>query len=163
MKIKIRIKNCKRRGEWTELEFIAAAAKHGLQVFNPWGDSASYDAVIETRGHFVRVQVKSTTCRRPEGSYRCNVRPGAGLSYKRGDFDFVAAYVIPEDLWYIIPAKLVVSAKKTQIMLSTTSPTSCWTPYKEAWDLLRNHRRRTTPQPEPDQPEGVMPNPDVGT
>jgi hypothetical protein len=141
--IKIKIKNCKRLGEWAELQFIAAAAKHGLQVFNPWGDSAAYDAVIETHGHFVRVQVKSTTSRRPEGCYRCNVHPASGLSYKRGDFEFLVAYVIPEDLWYIIPAKLLVSGKKTAIMLYTTSPTSRWAPYKEAWDLLRNHHRTT--------------------
>jgi hypothetical protein len=141
-RIKIRIKNGKRRGEWAELQFIAAAAKHGLQVFNPWGDSASYDAVIETHGHFVRVQIKSTTSRRfPEGCYRCNVHPASGLPYKRGDFDFLAAYVIPEDLWYIIPAKRIVSGKKTAIMLYTASLTGRWAPYKEAWDQLRNHRR----------------------
>jgi hypothetical protein len=142
--MRIRFKNCKRRGEWAELEFIAAAAKRDLQVFKPWGETASYDAVIETRGHFVRVQVKSTTCLRPTG-YKCNIRSSTGLAYKRGDFDFVAAYVIPEDLWYIIPARLVVSSKKTSIMLNTTFPTSIWAPYKEAWDLLRNHRRRTAP------------------
>jgi len=43
-----------------------------------WGESASYDAVIETHGHFVRVQVKSTSYRRPEGCYKCNVRPARG-------------------------------------------------------------------------------------
>jgi hypothetical protein len=142
--IKVRIKNGKRRGEWAELQFVAAAAKHGLQVFNPWGDSASYDAVIETHGHFVRVQVKSTTYRRPEGCYKCNVRPARGR-YKRGAFDFLAAYVIPEDLWYIIPAKRIVIPKKSAILLYTTHPTSRWAPYKEAWDQLRNHRRPTPP------------------
>jgi hypothetical protein len=143
IRMRIRFKNCKRRGEWAELEFIAAAAKRSLQVSKPLGDSASYDAVIETNGHFVRVQVKSTTCLRPEG-YKCNIRPSTGLAYKRGDFDFVAAYVIPEDLWYIIPARLVVSGKKTSIILNTTFPASIWAPYREAWELLCNHRCRTT-------------------
>jgi hypothetical protein len=147
MKIKIGIKNSKRLGEWAELEFTAAAAKHGLQVFNPRGDSASYDAVIETHGHFLRVQVKSTTSLRPEGCYKCNVRPARGR-YKRGDFDFLAVYVIPEDLWYIIPANRIVTPKKTAILLYTKSPTARWAPYKEAWHLLRNHHRRTKPNPE---------------
>jgi hypothetical protein len=147
--IKIKIKNGKRRGEWAELQFIAAAAKHGLQVFNPWGDSASYDAVIETHGRFVRVQVKSTTSRRPEGCYKCNVRPARGR-YKRGAFDFIAVYVIPEDLWYIIPAKRIFVPKKSAILLYTNSPTSRWAPYKENWDQLRNHRRPTTPVAQPD-------------
>ena len=157
-RITIRIKNHKRRGEWAELQFIAAAAKHGLQVFNPWGDSASYDAVIETHGHFVRVQVKSTSYRRPEGCYKCNVRPARGR-YKRGDFDFIAAYVIPEDVWYIIPGKRIVSDKKTAIMLYTTSPTSRWAPYKENWDQLRNHRR-PKPKQERNQKAEIIPNSD---
>jgi hypothetical protein len=142
--IKVRIKNCKRRGEWAELEFIAAAAKRSLQVSKPLGDSASYDAVIETHGHFVRVQVKSTTCLRREG-YKCNIRPSTGQPYKRRDFDFLAAYVIPEDLWYIIPARLVLDGKKIAIILNTTFPASIWAPYREAWDLLLNHRSRTAP------------------
>jgi hypothetical protein len=137
--IKIRIKNCKRRGEWAELQFIAAAAKHGLQVFHPWGDSASYDAVIETHGRFVRVQVKSTSYRRPEGCYKCNVRPARGR-YKRGDFDFLAAYVVPLDIWYIIPSKRIVVPKKSAILLYTTHPNSRWAQYQENWDQLRNHR-----------------------
>jgi hypothetical protein len=137
---KIRIKNCKRRGEWAELQFIAAAAKHGLQVFHPWGDSASYDAVIETHGRFVRVQVKSTSYRRPEGCYKCNVRPARGR-YKRGDFDFLAAYVVPLDIWYIIPSKRIVVPKKSAILLYTTHPNSRWAQYQENWDQLRNHRR----------------------
>jgi hypothetical protein len=140
--MKIRIKNCKRRGEWAELEFIAAAAKRDLRVSKPMGDSASYDAVIETNGHFVRVQVKSTTCLRPGNLYKCNIRPSTGRPYKRRDFDFLAAYVIPEGVWYIIPARLVLNGQRIAIMLNTTNPTSRWAPYKEAWDLLCNHRSR---------------------
>jgi len=141
MKFKNTIKHCKRRGEWAELEFMAAAAKHGLQVVKPMGDSASYDAVVETGGHFVRVQVKSTASLRPEGCYKCNIRPASGLPYNRGDFDFIAVYVIPEDVWYIIPARLVVGAnKRTAIVLYTANPTSRWAPYKEAWHLLLEAR-----------------------
>jgi hypothetical protein len=77
------------------------------------------------------------------------------------DFDFLAAYVIPEDVWYIIPGKRIVSGKKTAIMLYTTSPTSRWAPYKENWDQLRNHGRRTKPRPGPDQAEEVLPDSDV--
>jgi hypothetical protein len=140
---KTKIKNCKRRGEWAELEFIAAAAKRDLRVSKPMGDSASYDAVIEIRGRFVRVQVKSTTCIRPGGCYKCNIRPSTGRPYKRRDFDFLAVYIIPEDLWYIIPARLVLDGKKIAIMINTTTPTSRWAPYKEAWDLLCNRRSRS--------------------
>jgi PD-(D/E)XK endonuclease len=152
---KSRIKNCKRRGEWAELQFLATAAKHGLQVCKPLGDSARYDAVVENQGAFVRVQVKSTTCRKPPGYYICGVRPSlASAPYKRGEFDFLACYVIPEDLWYIIPAKVVLSGvNKSAILLFTASPASRYAPYKEAWELLRRYRRRTSVVLEPDQAE----------
>jgi hypothetical protein len=151
---KSRIKNCKRRGEWAELQFLATAAKHGLQVFKPLGDSARYDAVVENQGSFVRVQVKSTTCRKSPGYYICGVRPSvASAPYKRGEFEFLACYVIPEDLWYIIPAKVVLTGgKRSAILLFTASPASRYAPYKEAWELLRRYRRRTSPAPEPNEP-----------
>ena len=142
MTFKSTIKHCKRRGEWAELEFMASAAKHGLQVIKPMGDSASYDAVIENHGNFLRVQVKSTTSLRPEGCYRCNIRPASGLPYQPGDFDFIAAYVIPEGAWYIIPARLVVGRnKKTAIMLYTANLTGRWAAYREAWHFLHNPHR----------------------
>jgi len=139
------IKNCKRRGEWSELQFMARAAKEGLRLAKPWGDSSRYDVVVETGGHFVRVQVKSTANRQPNGGYVCGVHPSPNSElYRRGDFDFLAAYVIPEDVWYIIPSRVIFSRKRTSITLLTTSPTSDWALYKEAWDLLRNYRPRTT-------------------
>ena len=140
------MKNLKRRGEWSELQFMARVAKQGLRLAKPWEELARYDVVVETGGRFVRVQVKSTANRRPNGSYVCGAHTSAAsVPYKRGDFDFLAAYVIPEDLWYIIPARLIVSRKKTAIMLFPATPITRWAPHKEAWDLLRNHRRRTTP------------------
>ncbi len=156
--------NCKRRGEWAELQFMAQAAKHGLRITFPWGEMARYDVVVENRGNFVRVQVKSTAYQRPEGCYICGTHPSAtSPPYKRGDFDFLAAYVIPEDVWYIIPARLIIGGKKTAIMLFTKTQASRWAPYKEAWHLLRNHRRRTTPQPEWNQEEEMIPNSDPAT
>ncbi len=57
-------KNPKRRGEWVELRFMAAAAENGLDVVRPWGDSAQYDFIVEHKARFLRIQVKSTV-RRP--------------------------------------------------------------------------------------------------
>ena len=145
MKFKGTIEHCKRRGEWAELQSMAKASKQGFRVFRPWGDSARYDVVVETRGRFIRVQVKSTTCQRSQGFYVCSARPSTSRKvYRRGEFDFLAIYVIPEDLWYILPAKLIVGGKRSTVHLFTASPKSRYLPYKEAWDLLRNHRRRTT-------------------
>ena len=52
-------------------------------------------------------------------------------------FDFVAVYLIPEDLWYIIPARLVLHGRMGAIVLSPSVPGHKWEPYLEAWSLLR--------------------------
>jgi hypothetical protein len=39
---------------------------------------------------------------------------------------------------------LIVRPKRTSITLYADGLENDWTPYKEAWDLLRNHRRRAT-------------------
>ena len=131
------MKNSKRRGEWAELQFMAKAAKYGLRISKPWGECARYDMVIETGGRCVRVQIKSTMHLRSKGCYVCGVRPcKTSKPYQRGEFDFVAAYVIPIDVWYIIPAGVVVHGKRTGIPLYPSNPTGKYEAYKEAWDLL---------------------------
>jgi hypothetical protein len=47
-----------------------------------------------------------------------------------------------EDVWFIIPGGLIVRPKRTSITLYADGLTNDWTRYKEAWDLLRDHRRR---------------------
>ena len=113
------------------------------QVLRLAGDTARYDLVVEAGGRFCRVQVKSTMCLCPNGrSYACTVHPDQrGRPYRRREFDFLAAYVIPEDLWYIIPARLVITGRMSLISLTPSMPGHKYEPYREAWDLLRRGRR----------------------
>jgi hypothetical protein len=132
------MKNSKCRGEWAELQFMAKAAKFGLRILKPWGETARYDIVIDNGGRLVRVQIKSTMHFTSEGCYVCGVRPcKTSKPYRRGEFDFFAVYIIPEDVWYIIPAKIVVHGKRSGIRLYTSRPTGKYEAYREAWDLLR--------------------------
>jgi hypothetical protein len=90
---------------------MANAAKLGLRISKPWGE-CRYDVVVESGGRFIRIQVKSTICRKRKGFYACSVKPSpTSRPYRRGEFDFVAAYLIPEDMWYIFPAKVVVNGE----------------------------------------------------
>jgi hypothetical protein len=131
------IKNPKRRGEWAEAQFMMEATGQGLAVGKPWGDSARYDVVVENESGFLRVQVKSTLCR-SKRSYACSVHPNQqGRPYGKRDFDFVAAYVIPVDAWYIIPAEMVIKGNMGMIILSPGIPGHKYEPYLEAWHLLR--------------------------
>ncbi len=127
------IEDKKLRGEWAESVFMARANEHSLPVSKPWGEMCSYDFVIGKTGRFVSVQVKSTLSPEKTG-YVCTVR-GGHRAYSTGSFDFLAAYVVPEDAWYIIPAQVIDG--KECIALYPNSRTAKYEPYREAWELLR--------------------------
>jgi hypothetical protein len=129
----MRIKHPKVRGEWVELKFMMRAIELGLHLNKPWGEVMPYDFAIEYRGEFVRVQVKSTMFQ-DRGGYSCTVR-GCDGPYEGDPFEYLAAYVFQEDLWYIIPAELVVG--QGSIALYPKLKRAKYGPYKEAWHLLR--------------------------
>ena len=133
MKVKGVLKHAKVRGEWAELCFLERAVGRGLVVVKPWGETARYDFAVDCgEGEFLRVQVKSTIFR-AEGGYSCTTRGSRG-PYELGAFDYLAAYVIPEDVWYFIPAELVVG--QGSIALYPGRKGSKYGPFEEAWELL---------------------------
>jgi PD-(D/E)XK endonuclease len=127
------IKHPKLRGEWAELRFMAAAAEHGLHVTKPWGETAQYDFAVESEGRFVRVQVKSTGFK-DRGGYSCSVRGSRG-AYVGNAFDFLAAYIVPEDVWFVIPRD-VVNGRRS-VALYPHLKKSKYGQYKNAWELLK--------------------------
>jgi len=129
------IKDKKERGEWAESVFLARASEEGLPACKPWGDSRSFDCVVGRPGKFVAVQVKCTIAKLESGvGYICSTC-SSHKPYKKGSFDYLAAYVIPEDAWYIIPGKLVYGLKS--ISLCTVDGEQKYEEYREAWGLLR--------------------------
>ncbi len=129
------IKDKKERGEWAEAVFTASAGEHGLPVSKPIGDSRSFDCVVGRPGKFVAVQVKCTVAELESGKgYVCSVCHSHKV-YRAGAFNFLAAYVIPEDAWYIVPAKLIRGLRS--ISLCTTGGEAKYEGYREAWHLLR--------------------------
>ncbi len=114
----------KQRGEWVELQFMAQAAMRRLAVSKPWGDMQAYDVGIEHGSNFLRVQVKSTTARSGAG-YRCMFLPNhlKKRDYSLDQIDLFAAYVIPVDAWYLIPAVLLLGTRRlTMAMLKPSLP-----------------------------------------
>jgi len=140
--------NFKERGEWVELQFMAAAARRRFAVCRPWGETRAYDVGIEHGPNFLRVQVKSTTYRRGDG-YCCQLLPNHGKKqdYTLKEIDLFAAYVIPVDAWYLIPASLVLGVRRiTCVMLSPVGPPTkkksySYECYEGAWGLLKKTRR----------------------
>ncbi len=85
----IKIKNCKKRGEWVELAFAVRAMWEGLAVGRPWGESSEYDFTVDQGARIVRVQVKSTMFKEGAEGYSCTLKDSRE-PYKRNSFDFVA-------------------------------------------------------------------------
>ncbi len=112
---------------------MTRAAEHGLSTTRPWGEMTRYDFVVEYEGHFSWVQVKSTMFL-DRGGYVVTVRGWRG-KYTGDPFDFVAAYLIPLDLWYILP----VESFKMQgtVGIYPQLKKSKYGQYREAWHLLR--------------------------
>jgi hypothetical protein len=141
------IKHHKLRGQWAELRFMARAAEHGLSINKPWGDNSRYDFALEHAGKFPRMQVKSTTCRVGR-SYICNLRATGNHFYTEREIDFVAAYIVPKNIWYILPFDVV--AKTCSVILSPHLKVSKHGIYQEAWHLLRGEEAA---KPAPQQTE----------
>jgi hypothetical protein len=130
----MRFANCKKRGEWAELVFGMQAIERGLRLWRPWGESSGYDWVAEsTGGRMMRIQVKSTIFREGEDGYSCTLKDSRG-PYKKNSFDFVAAFVIPEDVWFILPEKLVRGMWSVGLYPKLES--AKYREYQEAWVLL---------------------------
>jgi|ERR1700722_2935788 len=128
-----KISNKKLRGEWAEMCFMLRIAELGLPISKPWGEMRSFDFVVGRPRHFVAVQVKSTIFEIDTG-YECTVR-GGHKCYPPGSFDFLAAYVVLEDSWYIIPEEAI--AGMDSVILYPNSKKSKYEPYREAWHQLR--------------------------
>ena len=131
-------RTCKERGEWAELCFMARAADRGLNVSRPHGDSASYDVGVEQNGRSLRIQVKSTTfCRK--GSFTANITGPKHERYVRGKLDFFAVYLVPVDVWYIIPFDVVEGNLSLNL---TPRKGHKFAQYMEGWNLLRGAEKR---------------------
>jgi len=127
----------KLQGELVELRFLIRAAKLGLCVAKPWGDSAPYDFLVESGGAIFRVQVKSTRFRHARTKAFVCVTRRQGKPYSSKEVDFIAAYVVPDDAWYIIP----ISAARREVSLNPRFRRNKYRRYREAWDLLIPERR----------------------
>ena len=90
---------------------------------------------------FHRVQVKSTF-QRPKGcdAYLCNTTSrgplGDHYAYSPNQVDFFAFFVIPEDIWYIVP---ITELRRTRFAayLNPYQPKNKYFRYMEAWHLLQ--------------------------
>ena len=124
----------KRRGEAAEASFLARATHLGFTVLIPWGDSNRYDSVVELNHGLLRVQVKFATLY-AETRYRVKTTGASGKVYTSKEIDFFVAYIVPENIWYIIPIQAIPN--QPEILLTPHRNNAKHSQYKEAWHLLK--------------------------
>jgi hypothetical protein len=138
----------KHRGELAELAFMRTVANRGYAVSKPWGECEPYDFVVRVGKVFWRVQVKSVRAKRPQRPYyRLGTANSHRSPYSPEDIDFLAAYIFPEDAWYIFPA-IVVENRKS-LCITPGSKRSRLEKFREAWKLMeQTGTGQTCPPPE---------------
>ena len=125
------------QGKIAENIFANECIKRNYEILNPVIDRHGYDFVIRS-DKYLRIQVKSTSKpdkRNPNKlTYKIQCRKGAtSRAYEPDDFDYLAAYIIPLDMWYILPMSCL---NKTTIRINPDSDKCKFKQYKEAWDLI---------------------------
>ncbi len=84
-----------------------------------------------------RVQVKSASTRHSRGYHVSCFRPAGHRAYRADELDFLAAYVVPEQAWYLLPVR-AFAPRKTIVLFPRRRPTrgGRFERFKEAWHLL---------------------------
>jgi hypothetical protein len=128
----------KRRGELAELAFLHKAASLGFVVSKPYGDSSRYDFILDWNGKLSRVQVKSST-KLCKGAFHVSSNrhsSGNTYGYTASDIDFLVAYVVPEDAWYVIPVRAFSPRKSLRLYPHVQIRDNKYGAFRDAWDLL---------------------------
>jgi hypothetical protein len=126
----------KRRGEVSELAFFHKAASLGFGVAKPWGDSERYDFILDSGQRLWRVQVKSG-CHHRKRCYDLHGRCGnqEKALYTSEEIDIFVAYLVPIDVWYIIPVEKI--EKKSLLFYPYGGARhGRYEQYREAWGLM---------------------------
>jgi hypothetical protein len=137
--------NCKKRpntkitGERSEAAFLHRAAGLGFGIAKPWGDSMRYDLIVDNGERLIRVQVKCTeTIRTRAYETRATYTTGKTRAvYTSKDIEYLAAHVVPLDLWYIVPVDLCTEAPMLRFYPHRKAKKMRLEKFREAWRQLR--------------------------
>lgn len=147
----LRPRNPKLAGERAECAFLHAALDRGFIVAKPWGDSYSYDFIVDSgpaHGRRKRklslVQVRSVGVKGGWG-YRIKTahhRDHAPMT--TADADLIAALVVPFGAWYIIPMSAVPPGKMIILYPHNKHSRGRYEKFRDAWWLLDCGSTETT-------------------
>ncbi|MGA9307710.1 MAG: group I intron-associated PD-(D/E)XK endonuclease [Candidatus Sulfotelmatobacter sp.] len=128
----------KQRGELAEMMCMVKAAQKGFATAKPYGDSRRYDFILDVGQRLWRVQVKSSSAKQ-YGSYMVNLQRNANgevVPYDASEIDFVVAYVMPCDAWFVIPVEAIYGRQSAKLCLHGNPRSGRLGKYWEAWGLM---------------------------
>ena len=135
-------RNPKLAGERAESAFITEALERGLIVSRPFGESTSYDTIVDNRAlqperpgsHLWRIQVRSISGRAP---YRVTTFHGtAKRPITRADSDFLAVLIVPLRTWYIIPVRAFAPTMGLWLFPQVVNSRGRYEKYRDGWRQL---------------------------
>jgi hypothetical protein len=130
-----------RQGDLGEAAFVHKAMSLGFVVAKPYGNIHRYDFIVEGGQKLWRVQVKATASTL-RGLYNVCTRRSThsrALAYTESELDFVVAYIMLEEAWFVLPVREVVG--RSSVLLRPIHPEGVrrrdpYAHYREAWHLL---------------------------
>jgi hypothetical protein len=132
----------KLQGEFAEMLFWVKAASLGFILSKPWGDSRRYDFVVDSGKRLLRIQVKSCSVLRGNfyqvvAASSCPYTPQRERRYTAGQIDFIVAYVVPHDAWYVIPIRAVRGSTAIALAPHVHLSRAKYERFREAWHLMK--------------------------
>lgn len=130
-------------GEWAESAFLSAALARGLIVSRPFGESAAYDFIVDSRwlrpgshrGRLWRVQVRSISSGPP---FRVTTFHGtAKRPITIADADLLAVLIVPLERWYIIPIGAFAPTLGIWLFPHVNPSRGRFERFREAWHRFR--------------------------
>ena len=126
-------------GERAECAFAWQAMEHDLIVSRPYGDSAPYDFIVQSRrlhgAPLWRIQVKSSSALTKGQTYQISTQHSRGR-YRLDELDFFAVLVTPVDAWYIVPIRAIFPRTAAGFYPHVPGSRSVYEKYRDAWDSL---------------------------
>ncbi|HVO81779.1 MAG TPA: group I intron-associated PD-(D/E)XK endonuclease [Terriglobales bacterium] len=122
-----------RNGELAEAAFIHKAISLGFLVSKPFGPDARYDFILDSGTHLYRVQVRGVRADGGSG-FQVSCHYSKGRCFTPADIDLLAAYVLADDSWYIVPIAAFALSTTIAFRPGGRGRFEC---YREAWHLLR--------------------------
>jgi hypothetical protein len=127
--------NTKAKGNLGELAFVHKAASLGFGVAKPHGDNERYDFIVDSGERLWRVQVK-TTYKLYRGAYRTMSCRNHRKRYRVEEIDFLVAYIVPRNVWYVIPVDCLGRGYDLAFYPSGCRQGGHFECYREAWHLM---------------------------